>query len=105
LFSSRRRHTRFSRDWSSDVCSSDLQGFNKRLHFLPKYIAVCFTEKGVQYAVQLAKQEQLPVAVKSGGHSFEGFSSNDGGLVINRSEERRVGKEWRLWLLRLPLMG
>src|SRR5690606_40774399 len=25
FFSSRRRHTRFSRDWSSDVCSSDLQ--------------------------------------------------------------------------------
>src|SRR5690606_40213100 len=24
--SSRRRHTRFSRDWSSDVCSSDLVG-------------------------------------------------------------------------------
>src|SRR5690606_40344565 len=24
--SSRRRHTRFSRDWSSDVCSSDLGG-------------------------------------------------------------------------------
>src|SRR5690606_40154777 len=24
-FSSRRRHTRFSRDWSSDVCSSDLR--------------------------------------------------------------------------------
>src|SRR5690606_27999936 len=23
FFSSRRRHTRFSRDWSSDVCSSD----------------------------------------------------------------------------------
>src|SRR5690606_16821189 len=27
LFSSRRRHTRFSRDWSSDVCSSDLSFF------------------------------------------------------------------------------
>src|SRR5690606_20719942 len=26
FFSSRRRHTRFSRDWSSDVCSSDLYG-------------------------------------------------------------------------------
>src|SRR5690606_20153175 len=25
FFSSRRRHTRFSRDWSSDVCSSDLK--------------------------------------------------------------------------------
>src|SRR5690606_39797611 len=24
FFSGRRRHTRFSRDWSSDVCSSDL---------------------------------------------------------------------------------
>src|SRR5699024_11650627 len=26
FFSSRRRHTRSKRDWSSDVCSSDLQG-------------------------------------------------------------------------------
>ena len=25
FFSSRRRHTRLRRDWSSDVCSSDLQ--------------------------------------------------------------------------------
>src|SRR5215475_15806595 len=25
FFSSRRRHTRFSRDWSSDLCSSDLR--------------------------------------------------------------------------------
>src|SRR5690606_25586669 len=29
-FSSRRRHTRFSRDWSSDVCSSDLIPAEKR---------------------------------------------------------------------------
>src|SRR5690606_8973519 len=28
FFSSRRRHTRFSRDWSSDVCSSDLFAFS-----------------------------------------------------------------------------
>src|SRR5690606_40695799 len=28
-FSSRRRHTRFSRDWSSDVCSSDLVEANR----------------------------------------------------------------------------
>src|SRR5699024_11546347 len=26
FFSSRRRHTRSKRDWSSDVCSSDLSG-------------------------------------------------------------------------------
>src|SRR5690606_40876518 len=30
-FSSRRRHTRFSRDWSSDVCSSDLHGCGDRV--------------------------------------------------------------------------
>src|SRR5690606_39676760 len=33
FFSSRRRHTRFSRDWSSDVCSSDLsQGKSAQGH-------------------------------------------------------------------------
>src|SRR5687768_18502895 len=30
FFSSRRRHTRCSRDWSSDVCSSDLGGGRAR---------------------------------------------------------------------------
>src|SRR5690606_34769749 len=35
FFSSRRRHTRFSRDWSSDVCSSDLKLF--------KYFSVSLT--------------------------------------------------------------
>src|SRR5690606_40778290 len=29
--SSRRRHTRFSRDWSSDVCSSDLEESLERM--------------------------------------------------------------------------
>src|SRR5690606_40260871 len=33
-FSSRRRHTRFSRDWSSDVCSSDLGSHAARFWFL-----------------------------------------------------------------------
>src|SRR3712207_2263980 len=28
FFSSRRRHTRYWRDWSSDVCSSDLEGLD-----------------------------------------------------------------------------
>src|SRR5690606_40218264 len=30
FFSSRRRHTSFSRDWSSDVCSSDLHDIDAR---------------------------------------------------------------------------
>src|SRR2546430_7804177 len=32
FFSSRRRHTRFDCDWSSDVCSSDLAAFHRRRH-------------------------------------------------------------------------
>src|SRR5690625_5457629 len=32
FFSSRRRHTRWPRDWSSDVCSSDLKFFSRPNH-------------------------------------------------------------------------
>src|SRR5476651_2852172 len=31
FFSSRRRHTRYWRDWSSDVCSSDLRASRRRV--------------------------------------------------------------------------
>src|SRR2546427_12087825 len=34
FFSSRRRHTRFDCDWSSDVCSSDLNSRRALLHIL-----------------------------------------------------------------------
>src|ERR1035437_6887351 len=33
FFSSRRRHTRYWRDWSSDVCSSDLPDLIAQIHF------------------------------------------------------------------------
>src|SRR5690606_41020865 len=39
FFSSRRRHTRFSRDWSSDVCSSDLLHGLFFVVFLGTYLA------------------------------------------------------------------
>src|SRR5690606_39394135 len=34
FLSGRRRHTSFSRDWSSDVCSSDLDGEEQRVRLL-----------------------------------------------------------------------
>src|SRR5690606_41171094 len=37
FFSSRRRHTRFSRDWSSDVCSSDLMRMH--VYVLRRFLA------------------------------------------------------------------
>src|SRR5690606_40500988 len=37
FFSSSRRHTRFSRDWSSDVCSSDLAAYSDPYIGSPTY--------------------------------------------------------------------
>src|SRR5947209_14610050 len=39
FFSSRRRHTRYWRDWSSDVCSSDLSTSDQTSEQLPTYNA------------------------------------------------------------------
>lgn len=61
------------------------KGFNKRINKYPQVIAVCNNEAGVAEAVQYARQNNLPVAVKSGGHCMEGFSCNNGGMVINLS--------------------
>src|SRR5215510_5623809 len=38
FFSSRRRHTRWPRDWSSDVCSSDLQSHSIEVRCLPRHL-------------------------------------------------------------------
>src|SRR5207302_3597291 len=42
FFSSRRRHTRFSRDWSSDVCSSDLRRCPPASHHASPTTPRCF---------------------------------------------------------------
>jgi FAD/FMN-containing dehydrogenase len=68
------------------------QSFNGRIKKLPLFIALCKTTKGVQQAVRYAKTENLQIAVKSGGHSFEGFSNNNDGLVINLSQMKAI--EW-----------
>jgi FAD binding domain/Berberine and berberine like len=65
-------------------------GYNKRISLFPQAIAVCKTEKGVQFAVDYATKNKLKIAVRSGGHSFEGFSSNSGGLVINVSQMKKI---------------
>src|SRR5690606_39998286 len=82
FFSSRRRHTRFSRDWSSDVCSSDL-----------------YVQNGTQYdGTFLGKADpkvylnylQLPVTFQ-----YQPELGTGRLLLGVRSEERRVGKECR----------
>ncbi len=61
------------------------QTYNAAINIQPKLMALCADESGVEQAVRRAMKEDLPIAVKAGGHSFEGFSLNTDGLVINVS--------------------
>src|SRR5437870_13052401 len=73
FFSSRRRHTRWPRDWSSDVCSSDLSASNA----------------GVSAARRARTNSGSPIGAWA--------VSPIAGGEVHRSEERRVGKECRSW--------
>src|SRR5690606_41183811 len=93
LFSSSRRHTSFSRDWSSDVCSSDLQ---------VKPLAAALQEGQAVAVDQLmsalvdAVEFEIacgPVQIGTGHvHAGRGPGAAQRGM---RSEERRVGEEGR----------
>src|SRR5207253_7672992 len=96
-FSSRRRHTRWPRDWSSDVCSSDLEETQERN-------GKSREQPETPGKRLLAGQK----AGRSGGcphssahpHLPEGSQRTKKGKQVRgwpaRSEERRVGKEWRV---------
>src|SRR5688572_32607430 len=84
FFSSRRRHTRFDCDWSSDVCSSDLNQESMPAVADKKVDAVNRVD-GRQY---LWKPNDLCEAQHCQRRKPD---ECDG----SRSEERRVGKECR----------
>src|SRR5204862_5933953 len=79
FFSSRRRHTRSLRDWSSDVCSSDLR---EQLTEAVAHLRRAVEIDPRQYDVRF----ELIAAYRALG---------DRAQASNRSEERRVGKECR----------
>src|SRR5690606_39499361 len=86
FFSSRRRHTRFSRDWSSDVCSSDLR-VKQEYPGIPVY--------GLWHTLHVS-------GLLTGARFIGILERSDTGIYVHcqedpdatgRSEERRVGKE------------
>src|SRR5207302_8092876 len=83
FFSSRRRHTRFSRDWTSDVCSSDL--YEQPLDLLGRY------SYELLRACRLVADTGLHAKDWTRARAIR-FLVEECGL---RSEERRVGKECR----------
>src|SRR5207247_8285577 len=95
FFSSRRRHTRSTRDWSSDVCSSDLLPWEHRRE---RGFVNAFIETLAMVLTRPA--EAFSVMKREGGLGepliYALIGGCLGGLVsFLRSEERRVGKEWR----------
>src|SRR5688572_30965433 len=89
FFSSRRRHTRFDCDWSSDVCSSDLP--NDHVNMAQSTNDVFPTAMRLSAVSMLGRLvpelQRLANALDEKGVEFAD--------VIKRSEERRVGKEFR----------
>src|SRR3712207_7946295 len=87
FFSSRRRHTRYWRDWSSDVCSSDL---DKRLS---QWVLCLLYYAGCGYfrvcSSHLNRKGYLEQCARLR------CSLRDLVVTACRSEERRVGKECR----------
>src|SRR5438874_2756397 len=86
FFSSRRRHTSSLRDWSSDVCSSDLVDGNALTWAKP---------------LRPPEKESIPGGRRGLAHVSALPSTRDKshvGMLFKiaaRSEERRVGKECR----------
>src|SRR5690606_39924173 len=91
FFSSRRRHTRFSRDWSSDVCSSDLLIAIElvEIRFPWRNFWLDWLTASAILSVYLV----AAAAISGANLSFVQLSIILPQLV--RSEERRVGKECR----------
>src|SRR5438105_8457119 len=56
----------------------------------PAVVAACATPGDVVAALRFARHQNGPVAVRGGGHSYPGFSTCDGGVVIDLGRMREV---------------
>src|SRR5207253_5600171 len=95
------RHTRWPRDWSSDVCSSDLELNSKDYNF--RVPPAFLTAEGKYDIRPKLKTILAPVLLLQGRQDLAGEANiceghsliKNSTLAFIRSEERRVGKECR----------
>ncbi|MGW5636648.1 FAD-binding protein [Streptomyces sp. NPDC003832] len=64
--------------------------FNAMIDRRPAVIAQCVDEDDVVRSVRFARDLDLPVAVRGGGHSVAGMALNDGGVVVDLRHMRAV---------------
>src|SRR3712207_9505280 len=119
FFSSRRRHTRYWRDWSSDVCSSDLNKSLDQIRNIPQISTnsrkvqtsedntviirtqeiseeekkVILTQLKSVGTYQIDKEDKVGASVGEELKTSAIYALGIGAVL--RSEERRVGKECR----------
>src|SRR5699024_12047947 len=86
FFSSRRRHTRSKRDWSSDVCSSDLTERAATAGGTTDDLAAA----EASLSRVLRRQAELAERTDDPGRARDHLAA---AREAARSEERRVGKE------------
>src|SRR5689334_24475078 len=89
FFSSRRRHTRWNCDWSSDVCSSDLGRAVGLRRQAPRARLLGRHQRPRRGCQRGARERGAGAAIA--GQAGQGAGAAGQG----RSEERRVGKECR----------
>src|SRR5437867_10580363 len=88
FFSSRRRHTRSYGDWSSDVCSSDLRfSFQQRVTDLVDSLHPPLEQR--------CRKENRHKFCELGRLQRHAVYRQPSSRPVDRSEERRVGKECR----------
>src|SRR5205814_5226268 len=87
FFSSRRRHTRCLSDWSSDVCSSDLLPLSLKQPFQLRAQERLLQREREAEGDEFADKEKFVTGAYK--------AQQDEVRRMERSEERRVGKEWR----------
>src|SRR5207248_5650694 len=88
FFSSRRRHTRSYGDWSSDVCSSDLDNRQTCLFSATMPPEIMRLTQEYMHDVKEIRLNEDEISLDTIAQSY---------LIVHekRSEERRVGKECR----------
>src|SRR5699024_11534563 len=93
--SSRRRHTRSKRDWSSDVCSSDLT-----IHIVLRHLLENVLPEPFEVVLPMSVVHCIAVSIVVVNAHAQNVLSKVFALLLtqiivyqSRSEERRVGKE------------